>query len=237
MRIVINHLTRMHGGHMCLAGVDVETQRHVRPVLAGGALPYELLARYGGPFDMGRIVQLGAMRPQPDPPHIEDHVFVAAWAKVERVATPAEFWGLLDGLCEASLQAVFGSELRCVGPARYGTSAGQGRASLGCLRPRGRPTIYSTAARDGKPQVRMRLSDGQFDVDASVTDLRLFGADHSTPDRAVVQAVARRIVESEDVILTVGLTRRFQPSPQSQPVHYLQVNNIHFKEEPVWQMG
>ena len=53
MRLLINHLTRMHGGHICLAGVDLETRRHVRPMLANESLPFYFLARYGGPFEIG----------------------------------------------------------------------------------------------------------------------------------------------------------------------------------------
>jgi hypothetical protein len=38
MQIVINHLTRMQRGFMCVAGVDLATGRHVRPVLASQLL-------------------------------------------------------------------------------------------------------------------------------------------------------------------------------------------------------
>ena len=76
MRILINHMTRMHGGHICLAGVDLDSRRHVRPLLANEPLPFYLLARYDGPFEMARVVDLGAPRPTPDPPHVEDYVFV-----------------------------------------------------------------------------------------------------------------------------------------------------------------
>lgn len=237
MRIVVNHLTRMHGGHICVAGVDLESRRHVRPLLGHEHMPFYLLARYGGPFDMARIVDLGAVRANPDPPHVEDHVFVPSRAKPLRSACSREFWSLLDGLAKPTLQGVFGAALRAVGRSRYAADVGKGLASLGCVRPQGPPDLYLAAGRDGKPQVRMRLSDGEIEADASVTDLRLRGADHTTPDRDTVRAVARRICGSDDVILSLGLTRKFRPSEKADYFHYLQVNNVHLKEDPTWELG
>lgn len=237
MRIVVNHLTRMHGGHICVAGVDLETGRHVRPLLGHENMPFYLLARYGGPFDMARIVDLGAARYRPEPPHVEDYVFVASRAKVRRSAASQEFWGLLDGLAKPTLREVFGGPLRAVGRSRYGTDVGKGLASLGCFRPQRPPDLYLAASREGKPQIRMKLGDGQIEADAGVTDLRLRGADHATPDQDTVRAVARRICGSDQVILSLGLTRKYRPSEKADYVHYLQVNNVHLKEDPTWQLG
>jgi hypothetical protein len=237
MRILINHLTRMHGGHICLAGVDLQARRHVRPMLANEPLPFYLLARYGGPFEMARIVELGVPRPAPDPPHVEDHVFVPARAKVDRPAAAHEFWQLLEEMRSASLREIFGEALRDVGRGRWGTELGQGRASLGLLRPAAPPELYLTSSRDGRPQVRMRLSDGEIQADAGVTDLRLFGDDHATPAAARIRAVAQWIADSQGVILSVGLTRKFRSSDDASYRHWLQVNNIHLKEAPTWLLG
>ncbi len=237
MRIVVNHLTRMHGGHICVAGVDLETLRHVRPLLKDQHLPFYFLARYDGPFDIARIVDLGAARHLPDPPHVEDHVFVPSRAKPQRSAPPEEFWKLLESLAEPTLRAIFGGALRAVGHARYGTDLGQGQASLGCLRLQHPPELYLVARRDGKPQIRIKLNDGEIQADAGVTDLRLRQANHTTPDDQKVRAVARRIRGSDQVILGVGLTRKYRPSDNAPYVHYLQVNNVHLKEEPTWQLA
>jgi len=237
MRILINHLTRMHGGHICVAGVDLQTQRHVRPMLANEPLPFYLLARYGGPFEMARVVDLGSPRPAPDPPHVEDHVFVPTRAKLERLAAAHEFWSMLEELTGGSLRAIFGDGLREMGRSRWGTELGQGRASLGLLRPAAPPEPYLTTSRDGRPQVRVRLSDGEIQADAGVTDIRLFGDDHATPETARIRALAQRIADSKGVILGVGLTRKFRSSDDASYRHWLQVNNIHFKEDPIWQLG
>ena len=117
-----------------------------------------------------------------------------------------------------------------------GPSWGKERASLGFLRPAAPPKLYLTRSRDGKPQIRMKLCDGQIEADAGVTDLRLFGDDHATPEPARVRAVAQWIADSGDVILGVGLTRKFRPSDDAAYRHWLQVNNIHLRSEPAWRL-
>lgn len=237
MKIVINHMTRMHGGHICVAGVDVETHRHVRPVGQHGGLTAHLLARYGGPFDMARIVDLGRLRPEPDRPHVEDHVFVPAWAKLQESICAEEFWNLLHYLSKSKLREIFGAALRPVGRSRWGTDLGKGTASLGCFRPRRPPDLYLAPGRERRCQVRINLSDGEIQADAGVTDLRLFQGDHATVDEDKVRGVAKWIYDSEGVILSVGLTRKFRRSEQSQYIHWLQVNNVHLKEDPAWLLG
>lgn len=237
MRLLINHLTRMHGGHICVAGLDLQTRRHVRPMLANAPLPFYFLARYGGPFEMARIVELGSPRPAPDLPHVEDHIFVPARAKLDRPAAAHEFWRLLEEIAGESLRDIFGAALQDAGRGRWATGLGQGLASLGLLRPARPPELYRTLGPGGKQGVRMRLSDGAIDVDASVTDLRLFGEDHATPDVARIRAASEWIGNTRGVILSVGLTRKFRPADDAPYRHWLQVNNIHIQEEPTWALG
>jgi hypothetical protein len=45
MRIVVNHLTRMQPGYICVAGMERQGGRHVRPVLAGGRWTRAYLGR------------------------------------------------------------------------------------------------------------------------------------------------------------------------------------------------
>lgn len=74
MRIIVNHLTRMQPGYICVAGVDVSNGHHVRPVLRG-RLTTDLLASKGGPFDMAALVDLGTVECCGHAPEIEDHYF------------------------------------------------------------------------------------------------------------------------------------------------------------------
>ncbi|NLF09416.1 MAG: hypothetical protein GX594_15765 [Pirellulaceae bacterium] len=237
MRILLNHLTRMRGGHICVAGVDLETRRHVRPVLAGEMLPFYLLARYGGPFDVGQVIELGRLRAVPDAPHVEDHLFIESQAKSDRPAAAHEFWSILEELCRRRLRDVFGMELQRNCGRHYGVEPGCGTASLGFLQPGAPPDLYIAERRNGKPQVRMRFCDGEIEADAGVTDLRLHGDDHATPNAPLVRAAAGWLKQSRRAILAVGLTRQFRVSEREPYRHWLQVNNIHLIETPIWRLG
>jgi hypothetical protein len=236
MRILINHLTRMHGGHICVAGVDLQTRRHVRPMLANFPLPFDLLARYGGPVDMATIVDLGWPRAAAVAPHVEDHIFVPARAKAERLAAAHEFWSLLEELRRENLREIFGAALHEVSRGRWVTDPGEGTTSLGLIRPVRPPELYLETLANGKRRIRMKLDDGQLQADVGVTDIRLFGNDHATADAARVRATAQRIADSPEVILSVGLTRQFRVSERTPAYHWLQVNNIHLPTEPLWQV-
>lgn len=238
MRLLINHLTRMHGGHICTAGVDLETRRHVRPVLNNALpLPFDLLARYGGPFEMGWIVDLGRPRPTPDVPHVEDQVFVPARAKPERRAAAHEFWRVLNEIHRTRLCDIFGPSLHEVGRGLWGTDLGQGAASLGVLRPATPPELHMAAGRDGKPRIRLRLSDGEIETDLGVTDVRLFGDDHATPEAGRIRAANQWMADSREVFISVGLTRKYRVAADAPYYHWLQANNLHLSAEPAWALG
>ena len=240
MRIVVNHLTRMRGGHICVAGVDIETKRHVRPVLAWDQITPELLARNTGPFDIANLVDLGAPEHRPKPPHVEDHLFRPSDAELLETLGAEEFWALLYAVSKPRLRDIFGSELQAMGRSSCGTPAGQGKASLGCLRPsRRQHPPYIDKGRYGKPRVRIRIDDGQFSAAVAVTDLRLYEDDHATADSAMVKRISHRLRSPCAVILGVGLTRAFASSSKhgDEPVHWLQVSNIHLEADPAWQVG
>jgi len=240
MRIVVNHLTRMRGGHVCVAGVDVETDRHVRPVLGWGSLTPALLARNHGPFDMANVVDLGPVEPRPKPPHVEDHVFSPPNAKLIERLGAEEFWALLYAVSRPRLRDVFGDPLEPMGRSSCGTPVGRGRASLGCFRPpRRQASPWVERGRDGALRVRIRIDDGELCRSVAVTDLRLYRDDHATADPAAVRKLADRLRSPGAVILGVGLTRAFSSSSERQPepVHWLQVNNVHLEDDPTWQLG
>jgi hypothetical protein len=59
MRIVLNHLTRMEAPRICIAGIDPRANQHVRPITGhSNPLTRDLLAREGGPFAIGTLVEL-----------------------------------------------------------------------------------------------------------------------------------------------------------------------------------
>jgi hypothetical protein len=235
-QVVINHLTRMERGYICVAGINLATLQHLRLVLRRERLKTRFLARYGGPFDIGRILAFRHGRPRPKPPHVEDYVISISQLIFKAVAESEQYWEMLKDISKTGLKDIFGSSLRQFGTSSCGTAPGQGEASLGCLRLKKRPEIYF-GGRPGRSQVRMRLTDGELDVDAPVTDLRLYAEDHYSPQISLVEEVQQKIRTSQGLILSVGLTRAFAAAPDQPPVHWLQINNLHFQEQPVWQLG
>jgi hypothetical protein len=237
MRIAITHLTRMRNGHVCVAGVDVETLRHVRPVLPTRQLGIRELAPRGGPFDLATVVELGTTTPAPARPAVEDHRYNPREA-APLVPIPAPAYGdLLARLARPKLRAIFGAPLRAHGALGAAVEAGAGIASLGCLAPRGRPRLRVLRKPDGSSALRLWFSDGELNVSVAVTDLRLYGPDRETPDWAAVSRVAARLASGERCLLSVGLGRAFARTPGEQPAHWLQVNNIHLAGTPTWRLA
>jgi hypothetical protein len=236
MRVAITHLTRMRNGHVCVAGVDIATLRHVRPVLATRQLGVRELARRGGPFDLATVVDLGGVTPTPSRPAVEDHRF-NPWEAAALVPIPAPaYWDLLGQLARTKLRAIFGAPLQPHGVRGAAIPEGTGGASLGCLRPTGRPRLRAVAKPDGSAALRMWLSDGEVNASVSVTDLRLYQADRETPDLDAVSLVQARLDAGQRVLLSVGLTRAFAKSGEAA-AHWLQVNNVHFESEPAWRLA
>jgi hypothetical protein len=214
VRILVNHLTRMQPGYFCVAGVEVGTPGHIRPVLRRGRLTTDLLRPNGGPFDVGSVVYLDPAR--------------ARWLFDD---VPDHYWDILDGVAQESLTEIFGSSLELWDES--GTvDVGEGRASLGCLRPEEQPWLYV----DHRGTVRMVLDYLIPSVDLSVNDLRLYEADGRTPRLDLVSSVQRRLKAGVAVILSVGLTRPWQKRGDTAERHWLQVNNIHLEDYPLWQL-
>ena len=237
MIIVVNHLTRMHQGRICVAGVDQQTRRHVRPVTKWGQLDGRVLSFREGPFNIGHVVDLGRVEACPQTPHVEDYRFTPWTARYIERFHADDFWAMLYGISEPSLGRIFGDELRPMGCRSCGTEAGQGKASLGVLRPAKRPRLFlKDTKKTGSVRIRMQIDDGRMRVEAGVTDLRLYEADHATVAQTRVQRLARYLDSHGGVLLSVGLGRAFAARAEDvdRPVHWLQVNNIHVEERPVW---
>jgi hypothetical protein len=234
MQIVVNHLTRMSPGYICVAGIDLQAGAHVRPV-GYGRLSAGLLTTYGGPFDIGQVVDLGRVVQAGKPPEIEDYRFEAKRARRLRLATADEFWQRLGLAATSHVSEIFGPALTRMGARRYAVAVGEGQSSLGCLMPSHRPELYLKPRPDKPAQVRLRLWDGEIEIDAGVTDIRLYDVTSGAPDVELVRHVAAWLARSACVILSVGLSRPFSPDPDLPEVHWLQINNVHFAEVPLWQ--
>jgi hypothetical protein len=227
----------MQQGYICVAGVDIETLKHIRPVLPSTRLGTNLLARNGGPFDMAVVVDLGKVTPSPQRPEIEDHIFSPASIRKINAFSEKQFWRLLNQMAKRKLLDIFGNHLEMRGKKSCAVDIGKGEASLGCFIPDSQPELY-IRSREGKPdQIRIQVNDGRFDLDLGITDIRLYGEDHVTPYKKIVKDVGDRLKKSEEVILSLGLTRPYSTLSGFPPVHWLQVNNIHLESDPTWQLG
>jgi hypothetical protein len=230
MQIIVNHLTRMNPGYICVAGLDLETNAHVRPILAGSRLTVDLLKRKGGPFDIAVVVDLGNTHPRGSPPETEDHIVDPDELTAAKELAAERFWKILKSVSRKTLKGIFGKKLQ---PQRSGCAVdeGTGSASLGCLLPATSPEVFINSW--GK--VRAKINDGIFDLELSVTDLRFYEDDQQTPRAKVVADVQRRIKKGVGVIVSVGLARAFLAKGDTARRHWLQVNNFHLEDNPAWQ--
>ena len=236
MKIVIVHLTRMQEGFICAAGIDLETGKHVRPVLGRGKrCKINMLASFGGPFDIAQVVEFSRIKPAGKPPEVEDYLFEPKDAKIFGSIGAVEFWKRLERTAKPELYEIFGKDLTRQETKSAIVEPRKGEASLGCLIPASPLKMYMRRGKEDKLLIRMKLNDGAFDVDVSVTDMRLYNSDY-TPNTKLVKKLERRLGNCVGVILGVGLTRAYSKGKGFKPVHYLQVNNIHLVENPIWRL-
>ncbi len=236
IRIVVNHLTRITSDFVCVAGVDVKRGTHVCPVPSGGPLKKDVLARHRRAFDIGNVVDLGVSVLAPEKPHIENVVVRPSRASVYAKAPPDKFWQMLTRLARRSLRDIFGKDLVPLVRLTYGTKPGEGDVSLGCLIPSERPYLHVVAGPLGKPEIFNDTGATEIYTEVPVADLRLYSGDFGVPDRKKVVAAANRLSESKGIILGVGLTRIPGLSAEHPHANWLQVNNIHLKEDPIRQL-
>ncbi len=206
-------------------------------MIAHGRLPTSFLRRNRGPFEMAAIVDIGKAIPRNERPEVEDHTFYPALVARSRIQMDtSRFWKLLEGLAAPTIRDIFGTELSKRG-STCTVEPGQGSASLGCLSISSRPVLYRQPREDKADRIGIRVCDPEFgDLDLPVSDIRLFGDDHVTPNNAVIEDVAAYISKGGAVILSVGLTRPFAPQGGSEAKHWLQVNNIHRGDNPTWRL-
>jgi hypothetical protein len=227
MRIVVNHLTRMRYPRICVAGIDLESGEHVRPV-AWPHLPVDLAASHGGPLDIGAIVELGPTQQSGHPPEVEDRRFELRYLRRVESFAPERFWRLLDACALPRLQDIFGPDLTRRG-ATYATDQGIGAASLGCYSPAEPPHLYV----DARSRLRLALFEGDHELHLPVTDLRFVDATFSL-DLELVESVQARLKRCVQIILSVGLTRPYTPDDSAPRRHWLQVNNLNLADDPTW---
>jgi hypothetical protein len=232
MKFVLSHLTTMDAGFVCLAGLDLDTGNHIRPVLKGARLRSVLVEGLGGKVNMAQEIDLGPITPDPNPPETEDHIFSPGKMKIIRTLPGPEFWEAMKSAAIPRLDEIFGCHLRnqklsCV------IDVGMGQHSLGCLTVENPPRIFI----NDRGRLRARVRDGVYNVELSITDLRFYKIDQKTPRPEIIDNYNRRILMGADVILGVGLTRPWQKPDDTKPYHWLQLNAVHLSDNPAWQLS
>lgn len=235
MRIIVNHLTRLRLGDICVAGLDEQSGKHIRPVF--GLLKPRFLKKHGGFLEMACLVDLGRTKSVGEKPHIEDWEFRPQKSRIVSEAGAEEFWALLEAAARDSVRELFGDAIHPVGRSgAWGTEPGNGDASLGCLRVSGGVRLYLKPRQGRTTQIRIAFRQDAGEFDLGVTDIRLYADDRITPNTQLLPDVAKRAAEG-GVILSVGLSRAFSSSPEFPPMHWLQVNNVHLPDDPCWRLA
>jgi hypothetical protein len=233
MHIVVNHLTRMQKGYMCVAGIDLHTGLHARPVL-DRQMTIDMLSVHGGPFDIGRIIDLGETRFVGRVPEVEDQWFDPALTRPIGEMPAAEFRSLLERVAKEKLGAIFGPDLERIG-STCAVAETHGLRSLGCYwAPAGRLTIDNSRERR---RIRFCWQAGEHAFNVPVTDIRLYAADHVTPCEATVHRLVDQLAAEPRVLVSVGLSRPYRKTAGDPPRHWLQINNVHLSENPCWTLA
>ncbi len=230
MQIIVSHLTRMKPGYICVAGINPETGKQIRPVLNHDRLSRNLLRKEGGVFEIGALVEIGPTKNVGNAPEMEDHEFSTENLKHVRTLKPDRFWEWLIKTSENKLKLIFGDDLE-QRSSSCTLNIGAGKASLGNLEPVGPPSLSV----DPWGKIRIGISDGEFNPDLSLTDIRLYRSDQKTARSTVVESLAARLPKTE-IVLAVGLTRTWRKPADTVERHWLQVNNIHLEEDPLGEI-
>ena len=154
-----------------------------------------------------------------------------------------KFWEMLQGVAKPTLSDVFGVDLKPRGRGgSYAVDKGQGIASLGCLvlQKASNPHLYIDHGLNER-KIRLQFIKMRTLVNLGVTDIRLYADDFLEPDPIRVSKInleLKSLFTRQGVILALGLSRALGDiRGEYPPVHWLQVNNIHLKTNPIWQLG
>ena len=235
MQILVTHLTRMKSPYICVAGID-KRWRHRRPVLADSEeghrqLERNLLRSKGGHFGLGEVVDLGSIKARPAPPEMEDVVFEPSGMTAVKTLDPEDFLRNLHRVAGNSLRTIFGLELEQLSRTAAAVPEGRGSSSLGVL-------MLSEASLQVKTEYEKQALRFDFEdpdlgeLSLKVTDLRLWESDHETPATDAVDRIKNRL---DGCFIAVGLGRAYDAAAYPGPKHYLQVNNIFPRGDPLWE--
>jgi hypothetical protein len=224
-QIVLNHITRMKSSRICIAGIEVGTKRHLRPVTSrNDPMTRALLADEGGSIQLGAGVELGQTTATPNRPETEDHLCQTRNFEALGVLSDQEYLDLLGKVDDDDLATAFGQGLLRNGHT-YAMEAGGGDYSLACVR---------AGAYD-----RLSIDFGTLHLRAfggariSVTDVRFFESDQKTLRADVISNVNARLRRGVGAYLMLGLSRPWARPDEDEEFHWLQLNGICLEDSPL----
>jgi hypothetical protein len=215
---------------ICVAGIEPESRRHIRPTTGpANPLSRELLASAGGPFEVGAVVELGETTPVPSPPEVEDQHFDPAAARQIGRLKPEKYLGLLDEVAERSIRYGFGPDLEHRGRYKFASETGRGECSLLCVR----MEEYIALQISNWGTLQLRFNVANECAYAPVTDLRFYEPDQTTIRKSLVRSVAARLRQRTRAWVMFGLSRPWAPPEETTERHWLQVNGICLEDDPL----
>lgn len=227
MQIMINHLSRLRGNKISVAGLDLANPtRHVRPMLNDLDSILETYSGNESVFSLGAIVNLTGISSTKAAHQGEDHVVTYLKAKKVAQLHPIDVWRTLGDMASPTLTSIFGESVQMQSQ-RFVIEKFRARRGLGCLRILHTATLYK-----GYRQARLRwVSDGRV-IDCPVTDARLYDLSGAARER-LIDALNDRIQQGESLIVTVGLSRGFRRPGGRREYHWIQINNIFLELDPL----
>lgn len=223
--IVVTDLTVMRQGRLCLAGVDLNDMRDVRPTRGNAGLSPDDLTVTGGTIRPGCVLEFepAGVEIRPCRPHVEDVPYDPSAARVLYRMSAREVHDFLKDIARPRLRHIYG-------PGLHGNWAlpGEPDRSLGTL-DCARVRVWKNDR--GRMRIDVLTRGGDIVKDLPFNDSLLRRYLESAGDGA---AFEKRLSEANKAlnlggrpIARVGLSRPFDPCGTGNPRCWLQVNAVY----------
>ncbi len=227
MQVVINHVTRMDAPRICVAGIEPNGLRHIRPVTPPTDLiTRRLLRENGGPFGPGALVDIGSATPHPTPPETEDHLFDISHVKHVEDLDGRSYYELLGRIGSPDISSAFGDALVEVRSRKFAVPAGTGTCSLAVV-----PVIDANLA-VAFEKLYLTIGPSPHRARLRVTDARFYEDDHKTLRPSVIKNVKNRLARGVAAYAMLGLARPMLDDDGGY-VHWLMANGLCLADRPV----
>lgn len=220
-QVLITEVTRMSGGLVCVAAIDIHAGTMVRPLQGDGSNWEEAKWVAGGYMLVGNILSLApAASGNPDYPHATEDFRVASVRSLGS-SSAAELYEACKETADGSIEAIFGGALT---EGKYVVAGSQCR-SLGCIMlSRG---ALKASEYYNKVQVSYKDSSGSWH-NLPVTELATKNAGDAATGATALAARLKKANFFKPIALRIGLARAWDGGEQgySPKRCYVQLNGI-----------